>query len=63
MATKPKNLDQNINAVNTLNAIRNDIGGNYAADVPQALAAGAIAESGRAVTAAQALDVSRKSGR
>lgn len=56
MATKPKNLDQNINAVNTLNAIRNDIGGNYAADVPQALAAGDIAESGRAVTAAQALD-------
>lgn len=40
MATKPKNLDQTINAVNTLNAIRNDLGGQYADMVPVALAEG-----------------------
>lgn len=44
MATKPKNLDPNINGVNALNAIRNDIGGAYADAVPVAYAEGQIVD-------------------
>lgn len=35
MARIPKALDENLNPVNVLNAVRNDIGGSYARDVPE----------------------------
>lgn len=50
MAIKPQALSENLDAVQTLNAVRNDIGGAYARDVPEALAAGGD------ITAERALD-------
>ena len=50
MAMKPQALSENLDAVQTLNAVRNDIGGAYARDVPEALAAGGD------ITAERALD-------
>lgn len=61
MATKPKNLDSNINGVNALNAIRNDIGGAYAAAVPVAYAEGQIVD-GQPVNRERALQRLRDIG-
>lgn len=61
MATKPKNLDPNINGVNALNAIRNDIGGAYAAAVPVAYAEGQIVD-GQPVNKERALQRLRDIG-
>lgn len=61
MATKPKNLDTNINGVNALNAIRNDIGGAYAAAVPVAYAEGQIVD-GQPVNKERALQRLRDIG-
>lgn len=50
MAVQPQALNENLDSVQVLNAVRNDIGGAYARDVPQALAAGGD------ITAERALD-------
>lgn len=54
MPRVPKQINENLNTVNTLNAIRNDVGGAYAENVPTAFAAGDII-NGRGATAEQAL--------
>lgn len=61
MATKPKKLDTNIDSVNALNAIRNDIGGAYAAAVPVAYAEGQIVD-GQPVSKERALQRLRDIG-
>lgn len=64
MPTKPK--VQNFDASNTaavLNAVRNDIGGDYAAKVPQAFAAGDQMPNGRVATKEDALQQLQDIGR
>lgn len=56
MATRRTPLNENLNTANVLNAVRNDIGGSYAANVPAAYSVGAPMENGENATTEQALE-------
>ena len=55
MPSKPAPKDMKGNSVDVLNAIRNDIGGTYAEDIPEAVSPGAKGADGRTYSNEEAL--------